>query len=353
MQLMQNSQQSVLTHFKTIARDYAVNPTEVTAGFYPPLDKARKYAIGSLVHWEFSKLINILPVVDRDGSSFLGCLGDPATGRTDVSEKDRETHPLLAKPLQYRTVKTDTDIHIPYAALNQWALGNFTENYNKFVTTRLGLDRLIIGWQGESQDQKNTDITTDALMTNVNKGWLQVMREQHPSNIIGDKLSNPITFGVGGDYESLDQAVLDMVQFIPEVMRDGLGVLVGESLLQWEQQRIYNNQQIEKQKTADTFNIFGNLPRMSCPGFPSLGLVITSPDNLSIYWKEGSYLRQTQHVAKRERVEDYHSREEAYVVENAKKFIALEPKAISFVGTPANDAQKAAQLLDENNNTTS
>lgn len=353
MQLMKNSQQSVLTHFKTIATDYSVNVAEVTSGFYPPVEKVRKYSVGSLSHWDFSKLINILPVVDRDGKSFLGCLGDPATGRTDVSEKDRETHPLLSKPLEYRTVKTDTDVHIPYAALNQWAQGDFRTSYSNFVSKRLGLDRLIIGWHGTSCDQKNTSSSSDTLMTNVNKGWLQVMRDQHPDNMIGDKTSNPITFGVGGDYENLDQAVLDMIQFIPEIMRDELVVLVGESLLQWEQQRIYSDQQIEKQKTADTFNIFGNIPRMSCPGFPSMGLVVTAPNNLSIYWKEGSYLRQTQHVAKRERVEDYHSREEAYVIENAKKFIALEPSAISFVGTPVKEVQKSAELLDKSNNSMS
>ena len=354
-QLTANASQNLKQTFSSLATGYGTDVNSLMSGFYISDQKAYDFHAQSLSFWDFSKLINIVFVGDRDGDAFLGTLGNPVTGRTDIESTDRETSNLLAKPLTYRTVKTNTDIDIRYPVLNQWAqMGKYQDfgvKYTDFVKRRMGLDRLIIGWHGVSNTDKDTSTSTDPYMKKVNKGWLQVMRDQYPLNVIGDADTLPVTIGQGGDYENLDQAVLDLVTRIPEIFRDGLVCIVGEALLAAEQQRIYTsaNFQTEKQKTADTFNMFGNLPRMTCPGFPSTGLVVTSPDNLSIYMKSETCLRQIVHNPKRERVEDYNTREESYVIENARKFVALEPDSVVILGgeNPVEFTKVMKEQLDE------
>ena len=52
------------------------------------------------------------------------------------------------------------------------------------------------------------------------------------------------------------------------------------------------------------------------PFFPDNALLITTYDNLSIYWQEGARRRRMEDNPKRDRVENYESSNDAYVVEN-------------------------------------
>lgn len=60
----------------------------------------------------------------------------------------------------------------------------------------------------------------------------------------------------------------------------------------------------------------GNLPAVRVPHFPANGLFVTRLDNLSCYWQEGSRRRTVVDNAKRDRIENYESVNEAYVVED-------------------------------------
>lgn len=61
--------------------------------------------------------------------------------------------------------------------------------------------------------------------------------------------------------------------------------------------------------------------------------MITSWDNLSIYWQEDSWRRSTIDNPKRDQVEDYNSRNEGYVVEDYEKFAAIESGNVVFKDT--------------------
>ncbi len=61
-------------------------------------------------------------------------------------------------------------------------------------------------------------------------------------------------------------------------------------------------------------------PTFTCPHFPSKGVVVTSWDNLSIYFQDSSWRRQIVENPKRSQVEDYNSRNEGYVIEQLGKF---------------------------------
>jgi hypothetical protein len=52
--------------------------------------------------------------------------------------------------------------------------------------------------------------------------------------------------------------------------------------------------------------------------------VITSLDNLSIYMQSGTWRRHIKDKPEKDRVEDYNSRNEGYVVETPEKLVAVE-----------------------------
>lgn len=60
----------------------------------------------------------------------------------------------------------------------------------------------------------------------------------------------------------------------------------------------------------------GNLPAVRVPYFPPKALLVTRLDNLSIYWQEGTRRRQVVDNAKRDRIENYESVNDAYVIED-------------------------------------
>ncbi|MRB85158.1 capsid protein, partial [Bacillus thuringiensis] len=60
----------------------------------------------------------------------------------------------------------------------------------------------------------------------------------------------------------------------------------------------------------------GNLPAVRAPFFPANAMLITRLDNLSIYWQSGSRRRSVIDNPKRDRVENFESVNEAYVVED-------------------------------------
>nr|VXZ92016.1 phage major capsid protein, P2 family [Klebsiella pneumoniae] len=60
----------------------------------------------------------------------------------------------------------------------------------------------------------------------------------------------------------------------------------------------------------------GGLQAVRAPYFPANALLITRPDNLSIYWQEDTRRRSVIDNPKRDRIENFESVNEAYVVED-------------------------------------
>ena len=60
----------------------------------------------------------------------------------------------------------------------------------------------------------------------------------------------------------------------------------------------------------------GGLPGVTAPYFPENKVLITRLDNLSIYWQESARRRKIEDNAKRDRIENYESSNDAVVVED-------------------------------------
>lgn len=282
---------------------------------------------------DFLERINVIGVSEIKGQKvFLGTSG-PVTGRTNTKTTDREAKDASALDDDtYELVSTESDVSLPYAKIDAWAkFPEFHQKYSAAVQKQIALDRIMIGFHG-THAAPQSDPVQYPLLQDVNKGWLQQAREKIPAQVLKEgAVAGKVTMGVGGDYANLDELVHDTKQMVDERVRDGgdLVAIIGSDLLAADKAKLYSNQagtptekeRIESQQVIATY---GSLPAFSVPHFPANAVLVTSFDNLSIYYQDSSWRKQTIDNPKRSRVEDYNSRNEGYVIEQLEKFALTE-----------------------------
>ncbi|MBX9753695.1 MAG: phage major capsid protein, P2 family [Pseudomonadaceae bacterium] len=289
----------------------------------------------------FLQRINVLPVTEIKGEKVMLGVNGTVTGRTDTNNADRVARNVLGLDGQgYELFETHSDVSLKYATIDAWAkFKDFAQRYAAAVQKQIGLDRIMIGWNGTSA-AATTDRVANPLLQDVNKGWMQIAREQAPQQVLaqGAVTAGKIKIGATGDYKNLDALVFDVSLMIDEEFRDGgdLIAIVGRDLLAHEKGKLYAAQgstpsEKERLEMAQVIATYGGLPTFTCPHFPSKGVVVTSWDNLSIYFQDSSWRRQIVENPKRSQVEDYNARNEGYVIEQLGKFAAIEAANVEFV----------------------
>ncbi|MBY9749934.1 phage major capsid protein, P2 family [Pseudomonas aeruginosa] len=288
---------------------------------------------------DFLGRINVVPVSEIKGEKVLLGLNGPASSRTDTSTKDREPRDLLdLKNNEYELFHTETDVALKFATIDSWAkFPDFADRYLAAVQRRIALDRILIGFHG-THAAKQTHLQQFPMLQDVNKGWLQLARELIPEQVL--KSAEPakkIVIGKGGDYANLDAAVHDVKQMIDPVFRDegDLVAIIGSDLLAYDKGKLYAAQgqtptEKERIEEAQVIATYGGLPSFLVPFFPVKGIMVTSWDNLSIYFQDTSWRRHLLENPKRSRVEDYNGRNEGYVIEQLGKFAALESDSVEL-----------------------
>ncbi|WP_067522410.1 phage major capsid protein, P2 family [Endozoicomonas ascidiicola] len=285
----------------------------------------------------FLPKINVIGVEHKEGQNVKTGITGPASGRTKTT-RDIRRQPKRSMDLAvygYKMEKVDTDLEMTYDQLDAWAhLGDLNKRIRQYAAEQIANDREIIGWYGESVAE-NSDPSENTMLEDVNKGWLQYMRDNKPENVLSEVVesSGEIRIGAGGDFENLDAVVVDLMAAIPKFLRKDLTVLVGDDLLMQQKSRIYSDNSLtpsEKAQAIAALREFGSLTADSPSNFPERGLVITSLKNLSIYHQTGSHRRNIKEETEYNRWMDYNSRNEAYVVETPEAFVALEFKNVKL-----------------------
>ncbi|WP_460408796.1 phage major capsid protein, P2 family [Pseudomonas amygdali] len=315
----------------SLAESYGVELVSKTFSVEPSIAQELNEAITHKS--DFLQRINVIPVTEIKGEKvFLGVSG-PVTGRTNTKTKDREAKDASAlDDDSYELFSTESDVSLPYAKIDAWAkFPDFQQRYAAAVQKQIALDRLMIGFHG-THAAAQTDIDAFPMLQDVNKGWLQIAREQIPEQVLSQGLAaGKITLGEGGDYANLDALVHDTKQMVDERVRDGgdLIAIIGSDLLAHDKAKLYSKQgdvptEKERIELAQVIATYGGLPSFAAPFFPVNAVVVTSFDNLSIYFQDSSWRKQTVDNPKRSRVEDYNSRNEGYVIEQLEKFSMTE-----------------------------
>ena len=268
---------------------------------------------------DFLGEINIIPVDEMSGETLGLGIDSPIASRTDTTANDRSPRSVGSMiPRNYACKKTDFDTYVTYQRLDAWAkFPDFQTKLRNHVTMQIARDRLMIGFNGETAEVA-TDIATYPLLQDVNIGWLQ-----HIRNDANERVLDGIKVGPGGDYENMDAAVFDATnELLDPWHRDdsALVAITGRSLIADKYLGLINDNGAPTEKAAlrtlMSNKTLGNLAGKAVPFFPTRSILISKPSNLSIYWQAGSHRRKIEDNAKRDRIEDFNSVNEAYVVED-------------------------------------
>ena len=298
----------------------------------------------------FLTLINITPVTEQSGQLLGLGVGSTIAGTTDTTTKEREpTDPTLMEDVEYKCEQTNFDTVLTYAKLDLWAkFQDFQVRIRNAIVKRQALDRIIIFFNGFKR-AKTSNRAENPLLQDVNKGWLQKIREDAPDHVMGSKTAEdgtttaePVKVGPGGKYVNLDAVVMDTVNELIDVEYqddDELVVVCGRELLSDKYFPLVNKEQDNSEKiAADRLAAlckeeWGQAVR--APFFPPNALLITRLDNLSIYWQEDTRRRSVIDNPKRDRIENFESVNEAYVVEDYRCAALVENIEIGDFSAPA------------------
>lgn len=268
----------------------------------------------------FLSKINIIGVDELKGEKIGLSITRPVASRTDTSGNGtrKTVDPTTLGKEGYECVQVNYDTHIRYAKLDAWAKHkDFQPKISGAIVERCALDRIMIGFNGVSA-AADTDIATNPLLQDVAKGWLQHIRENAAQRVMsGVKWGNE-----AADYKTLDGLVFDAVQLLDTVHQDdpNLVAIVGRGLMHDKLFPLVDDQSAPTGKLAADIVIsqrrLGGLPAVKVPYFPEGTVLITSLDNLSIYFQNGSRRRHVKDTPERDRVETYESSNDAWVVED-------------------------------------
>lgn len=324
---MQNDTRALFDKYVAqIAAHNGISPAAVGSKFTvtPSVQQRLETAIQDTS--AFLGLINIIGVTEQEAEKIgLGVTG-PNASTTDTAAQDRATADLIALDNRtYKCTQTNFDTHITYARIDAWAkFPDFEQRLRNSIIKRQALDRILIGFNGTSR-AATSNPATNPLRQDVNIGWLQKMRTEAPARVMTDAgaVDGEIKIGATGDYKNLDALVFDAVNNLiePWYREDSeLVVICGRKLVSDKYFPLLNTTQPPSETLAADVIIasqrIGGLKAITVPYFPADKMLITRLDNLSLYYQTGARRRTILDNARRDRIENYESSNDAYVVED-------------------------------------
>lgn len=288
----------------------------------------------------FLKQINIIGVDEQSGEALLLGVNGPVASRTDTSggtPRSPQSRSALSKDA-YTCKQTNFDSAFPYALLDAWAkFPDFQIKLSNAIILRQALDRIMIGFNGTSA-AATTDRVANPLLQDVNIGWLQKIRTGAADRVLDEVIeaSGEVTLGprkvikvagvdtvFEGDYATLDGLVFDGIQMLDpwHRTRPDLRVMVSRNLMHSKllaavEKGADSNQEENAAQEIVSRARLGGLPVVDAPFFPDNTVLITTLSNLSIYYQNGARRRHLKDEPELDRIADYQSSNEAYVIED-------------------------------------
>lgn len=319
-----------------MAAAYAVQDTTEKFAIDIPQETALNDAIQASD--AFLQMITMTGVEDSKGQALEMGVSGMLAKRTDVSAGDRQPT-VMGGPdgTKWETQFTEFDVAIPYVLLDQWArYKDFYQRYMRAVYRQIALDRITVGWYGQSAAAV-TAPGTNTLGQDVNIGWLKLLETNNSDHFMTQSgaTANEISIGAAGTYKNIDALAYDLLAGIPVEHRTGNEVvIVGSALVADDVNKgLSKHAQTPSEKTAGVqvlANSYGGLKTVQVPKFPDTGLVVTDPANLHLYFQEGKMRRNTEEESKRNRVVDYISSNDAYAIGNTKAMAAIKAENVVF-----------------------
>lgn len=292
---------------------------------------------------DFLRRISVIPVDDIEGEVLEMTIFDTIAGRTRLTGSNRRQPQLAGAPdgRKYHCEKTNFDVGFTYALLDDWArYKDFQQRYMAAVYRRIGLDRLLIGFYGSSIAE-TTNRAANTRLQDVNKGWMFDLKNNNPANCFlgaGDAGEEKIIIGDSptATYRNVDQLVYDISVLIPKHRRSGKEIaIIGQGLVAHDMNKVlgaYGETPSEKIHFGILAKSYGGFPSLVVPQFPDFGLLITDPKNLHLYYQKTGVRRLAKDEPEFDRVVDYISQNEAYMIGDLEAAAMIEAENVELVG---------------------
>lgn len=286
---------------------------------------------------DFLQKINMIQVTHLKGKKLLGATEKGITGR---KKQGRYLASLGHDEHGYELFETDSGALIPWQMFDQFAIfkDRLGALYEEFTNNQIALDILQIGFNGNSVAEN----TTKADLSDVNKGWLFLLKEQKSANFLTEVAAGSgkiKIFGDGADYANLDELAFDLKQGLDlrHQSRNDLVFLVGADLVGKETKLIQKQHGLTPTEKAalGSHNLLGSFAGMNAitpPCFPAKAAVVTTLKNLSVYTEQESVRRSLRNDEDRKGIVNSYYRQEGYVVEDLGLMTAIDHTAVKLNG---------------------
>ncbi|EFN0229578.1 phage major capsid protein, P2 family [Escherichia coli] len=299
--------------------------------------------------------INFIGVDDQEGEKVLIDTSGTIASTNATSDGVKRRNPASVADLaarRYRCEQVNYDTFISYAQIDAWSSQkNFQQLLSAQITRQIALDRIMIGFNGESH-ALISDRATNPLLQDVNPGWLKHIRDKAATRVVKGmtltRRDDENKLVAKGDYGNPDAMVHDIrSSVLDEWHKDApdLVVLMGRDLFNTLRLPMINaisttnpNTELVAGQLIVASRTVGGLQTYLAPYFPKEAMLITSLKNLSIYFQKGSLRRFIREEPEYNRIATYQSMNDCYVVEDYGKCALIE--GITFAGEdPDNNAE--------------
>lgn len=330
-------------HFANTAKAFGVPAADPKAGQHYAATPSVAQTIYNKVVEDgnpFLQRINVIPVSEIKGEKVGLSLTGRVASRTDTSGSGERTPKHLDNTASktYELFATEFDVALKYSKIDAWSkFPDFAARYMRAVRQAIGNDMLQTGWTGTSV-AATTNIGTNPLLQDLNKGWLQLIREFNSGSqylLGGTKgLAGAVTLGetdeaIGG-FANLDLLAQAAREMLPIYHRNNpnLVMIAGYNVLSYQQETYYKangNTPTEKAMfNGEITRAYDALPSFYAPFFPAGSLLVTTLDNLSIYFQDSSVRRTQKDKPEKNEVQDFNSVNMGYVVEDEELCAFIE-----------------------------
>ncbi|SFG08310.1 phage major capsid protein, P2 family [Novosphingobium sp. CF614] len=329
-----------------VTHQFAVDPTAEQR-----LEDLQREQVG------FLQRINVMGVRDLVGQVIGMTTNNLIASRTSRANLPRK--PKYVGSLQdrkYQLYATEFDTWMPWELIDAWSkFPDFARRYARHVATSVALSRIMVGWHGETAEA-DSDAATNPLGEDINIGWLQKLRLEKPTHVMGRAMvtaggvttatgaAAPIYIGpasdvADGDYKNIDALAYELISGMPSWARSSTDhvVVLSQDLVDEKYFPMVNRplaDTIDGGKSTSDQTVsdivmsqkqIGGRPAAIVPFFPEGTMLITPLNNLSIYYQEASrrrYIRdEPENMAD---LVDYNSVNEGYVFEDTDFAVMAE-----------------------------
>lgn len=251
----------------------------------------------------------------------------------DGTKRRNPNNVVDLKNRKYQCEQVNYDTFISYPQLDAWAAHpDFQSRVSTQIARQVALDRIMIGFNGTSHaDESN--FSTNKLLQDVNVGWLEHIRTDASERVMNDvtltsrNMDNTVAHA--GKYANADALVQDARSSLLDEWHkeaDDLVVIMGRNLFNSLRLPVLNsisgknpNAELLAGQLILSSRTIGGLGVFLAPFFPDSTMLITSFNNLSIYWQKGTMRRLMKDEPEYNRIATYQSINDAYVVEDYGK----------------------------------